>query len=227
MQAGMENPLFRIISQSQKNDNEAMTQQSNVNINTQFGSTVANNNQNMTINNNQYLSGNQVQLNPFANQISTVVSPGQDNIQTVYNPNQTIQGEIVKTIDPTLNQTNNQQSIFGSQTTGQDSKMTIKNQLYLSGNNIGTNINNNLNNSINVNQNMNNNEQNINNTGNNAGSNIDIKNNNYLSGNIRSYMNNNTNPFVNNTGNNAGSNIDIKNNNYLSSNIGSNMNNNI
>ena len=217
MQAGMENPLLRML-QSQKKDNEAMTQQSNVNINTQFGSTVANNNQNMTINNNQYLSGNQVQLNPFANQISTVVSPGQDNIQTVYNPNQTIQGEIVKTIDPTLNQTNNQQSIFGSQTTGQDSKMTIKNQLYLSGNNIGTNINNNLNNSINVNQNMNNNEQNINN----AGSNIDIKNNNYLSGNIRSYMNNNTNPFVNNTGNNAGSNIDIKNNNYLSSNIGSN-----
>ena len=83
MQAGMENPLFRIISQSQKNDNEAMTQQSNVNINTQFGSTVANNNQNMTINNTQYLSGNQVQLNPFASQISTVVSPGQDNIQTV------------------------------------------------------------------------------------------------------------------------------------------------
>ena len=142
MQAGMENPLFRIISQSQKKDNEPMTQQSNVNINTQFGSTVASNNQNMTINNTQYLSGNGGQLNPFANQTTTVVSPGQDNIQTVYNPNQTIQGEMVKTIDPKLNQPNNQQSIFGSQTTGQDSKMTINNQYYLSGNNIGTDINN-------------------------------------------------------------------------------------
>ena len=242
MQAGMENPLFRIISQSQKKDNEPMTQQSNVNINTQFGSTVASNNQNMAINNNQYISGNQVQLNPFANQISTVVSPGQDNIQTVYNPNQTIQGEIVKTIDPTLNQTNNQQSIFGSQTTGQDSKMTIKNQLYLSGNNIGTNINNNLNNSINVNQNMNNNEKNINNHGNS----MEIKNNNYLSSNIGSNMNNNTNSFVNNRGNsmeikndnylsgnnqvfNKGNNMDINNNNYIS-NTGANTlltNNNV
>ena len=120
------------------------------------------NNQNMTINNTKYLSDNQFQLNPIANQTSTVVSPGQDNFQTVYNPNQTNKGEIVKTIDPTLNQTNNQQSTFGSQTAGQDSKMTIENQLYLSENNIGTNINNNLNNSINVNQNMNNNEQIIN-----------------------------------------------------------------
>lgn len=216
MQAGMENPLFRIISQSQKKDNEPMTQQSNVNINTQFGSTVASNNQNMAINNNQYISGNQVQLNPFASQISTVVSPGQDNIQTVYNPNQTIQGEIVKTIDPTLNQTNNQQSIFGSQTTGQDSKMTIKNQLYLSGNNIGTNINNNLNNSINVNQNMNNNEQIINN-----GNNMFINNNNYISNTGANTLltNNNVNSTdVKNTdsNNNSNNNSDVKNNTNMS-----------